>query len=263
MIGREIDPDRLARRPVTGCLKDRRTRQPAMGEQRCLAKPRLTCLGHDLRRHARQFAEQDILAPQRQRHQRGARFHHLKAELPRDVVGIARGTHLRNGRPAGRHHQRGGAAVADGKQPVRMAHRGIGDVAAHLHIALRAFFQQHGDDLPGRTVAEQLPQRLFVPGDAMAFHQIEEVARGISAERGFREVRVLRQVPIRRGVDIGEIAPPAAGNQDLLARLSGTFQHHHPFAELACAPCGHQARRAAAQNDRIVIHTRRLAVKEP
>ena len=33
-------------------------------------------------------------------------------------------------------------------------------------------------------------------------------------------------------MEVGEVAPPAAGNQDLLARSFGFFEHHHPLAAL-------------------------------
>jgi len=40
---------------------------------------------------------------------------------------------------------------------------GDGPAERNPRTALRAFFHQHGDDLAGGAVAEQLPQRLLVP----------------------------------------------------------------------------------------------------
>ena len=53
--------------------------------------------------------------------------------------------------------------------------------APDIDAALRAFVEQHGHDLPRRSVAEQLAQRLFMKSDAMGVHQFAhfngEVAR--------------------------------------------------------------------------------------
>ena len=72
-----------------------------------------------------------------------------------------------------------------------------------------------------------------MPGDAMAFDQGDEILRAVSAQRRFGEMRIGRQIAIRRGVDIGEIAAPAARNQDLLARFISPLDQQHPPPALA------------------------------
>src|SRR3546814_18252960 len=86
--------------PIAARLEDRRPRQAAMGEQRGLAERRLAGARLDRRRDARQFAEQHILAAQRQRDERRTRLEHFQTELPRQE----------NGRAAGR--ERGGRYVS-------------------------------------------------------------------------------------------------------------------------------------------------------
>jgi hypothetical protein len=46
-------------------------------------------------------------------------------------------------------------------------------------------------------VAEQLPQRLFVPGDAVALDQREKVLRRVAAQRRLGEMRVGGEIAVR------------------------------------------------------------------
>src|SRR3546814_16382877 len=69
-----------------------------------------------------------------------------------------------------------------------------------------------------RTVAEQLAERLFVPGDAMGVDQRDEIGGGVARQRRLGEMRVRRQKAIGGGVDVGEVAAPAARDQYLLAQ---------------------------------------------
>ena len=64
------------------------------------------------------------------------------------------------------------------------------------------------DDLCGRPVAEELAQGSFVIGDAVAVHQSDEIARGVAAERGNTELRILRQEMLGRGLAVCEVASP-------------------------------------------------------
>jgi hypothetical protein len=90
----------------------------------------------------------------------------------------------------------------------------------HLDPTLAAFLHQHRDDLPGRAVAEELPERLLVPGDAVALDQREEIPLGIAAERRLGEMRVLGEEVLRPRPGVGEVAAPAARDEDLLAGFS-------------------------------------------
>jgi hypothetical protein len=83
---------------------------------------------------------------------------------------------------------------------------------ADLHAGCVTFREQHGDDFAGGAVAEELAQGFFVPGDTVAVDEGEEVARGVAGEGGTGEVGVGGEEAVRGGVQVGEIATPAAGN---------------------------------------------------
>ena len=83
----------------------------------------------------------------------------------------------------------------------------------------------------------------------MPLHHVEEVARRVACERGAAEVLIGRQEPLRPAVQIGEVAAPAAGNQDLLAGLARMVQHHHAAPVPPGGECAHQAGGAGAQDD--------------
>ena len=65
-------------------------------------------------------------------------------------------------------------------------------------------------------------------------------------------MRVGREKTFRRRVDIGEIAAPAAGDQDLLADPLGVLDEQHPATALTGNGRTHQSGGAAAKNDDIV-----------
>ena len=90
------------------------------------------------------------------------------------------------------------------------------------------FVQQHGDDLARRAVAEQLPQGLLVPGDAVLIHQGDKVVLGVAGKRGNAEMWIVGKEPIRLGIQIGEIAASAAADQDLLAGMVRVIEQQHP-----------------------------------
>ncbi len=87
----------------------------------------------------------------------------------------------------------------------------------------------------------------------MAFHQLHEILRAIAAQRRLGEVRVGGQVAVGRGVEVGEIAAPAAGNQDLAARLAVVIQQQHAPPALPGGRRAEQARRARAQHDGVIV----------
>ena len=64
---------------------------------------------------------------------------------------------------------------------------------ARLHLG-----QQHADDVLGAVVAEELAERLFVPGDAVLFDQRDEVVRRVARQR-----RLGRNAGSRRGNSSG------------------------------------------------------------
>ena len=235
-----------------------------MGEQQRLVEPRLAATHDRIDRDAGQILElRQQRRVERQRHQRRARRHDLEAELLGDLVAESARSHFRNRRAAGRDHQRAAAKLAlighHDKAVFVFRDRGDAHAQPQLRMGLAAFLQQHVDDLPRRAVAEQLPARLLVPGDAVALDQRDEVALGVAAQRRTAELRIVRQKIRRAGVQIGEIAAPAAGDANLLGRVPRLLQHQHRASALAGDAGAHQARGARPENDDVVAIRVRMA----
>src|SRR5437868_5943981 len=112
-------------------------------------------------------------------------------------------------------------------------------------LALRA---QHVDDLHGAAIAEELAQRLLVPGDAMAFHERDEIPRRVALERRAAERGIGREVIRMRCVEVGEVATAAAGNSDLLADLLVVIDEQDPAAPLPRRGGAHHARGPGADD---------------
>src|SRR5690606_31567660 len=64
-------------------------------------------------------------------------------------------------------------------------------------------------------------------------------------------MRVLREEVARARAEIGEIAPPASGNADLLARRLRMVEHEHASAARSRMDSAHHARSARAEDDGI------------
>ena len=227
-----------------------------MGEKCRLAEGRLAGAGDDVGRDAGQITEQRLVAAERQRDQRRAGLNDLVAEAAGQSVREIGGADLGDRRAAGGDDERrgGGGAVADGDAEAavgmvdladRMTER-VGDAAGV------AFGAEKVDDLAGRAVAEQLAERLFVPGDAVATDQGDEIGRRIAAERGLGEMWIGRKVAIGRGAEIGEVAAPAAGNQDLAARFLIVIDQQHAPTALAGDRGAHHPGAAGTEDDRVI-----------
>ena len=79
---------------------------------------------------------------------------------------------------------------------------------------------QHGDDVLGGIVAKELAQCFLVPRDAVCIDQCDEIPLRIARQRRFGEMWVGADEGLWIGVQIGEVAAPAARNADLLARCA-------------------------------------------
>ncbi len=97
-----------------------------------------------------------------------------------------------------------------------------------------------------------------MPGDAVGVHKREEVPLGVAAERRLREMRVLGQEAAGLGPGVGEVAPPAARDEDLLSGLVGVVDHQHARPRLPGRRRRQQPRPAGAKDDRVVVHARVL-----
>src|SRR5581483_7104259 len=220
-----------------------------MSEQHGLAEPRFAAARHDLERNAGKLRHLEG-----ERHQRRPRLGDPEAEPPRGIMRETRSAHLRDGKAAGRQHNAsrieiiviGGDAEAIGFLDRRDA---MGD--PDIDARRGAFGQHHRHDLPCRAVAEKLAQGLLVPGDAMLVDQRDEIVLRVAGQRRFAEVRVLRQERAGIRVQIGEVAAPAARDQDLLADLLGVIEQQHTATALAGAHRAHQAGRSGTNEDDI------------
>ncbi len=194
-----------------------------------------------------------------QRHQGGAGFRQRDAKLlcqPVTEIGCA---HFGDRFSSRRHHQRAAFQDFAGRQLQRKAIRGffdILDLGAQPQLDARLFHlgQQHVDDLARRAIAEQLAQGLFMPVDAVALHQGDEIRSAIAAERRNAEMRIGRKKLRRGGMEIGEIASSAAGDPDLLARRLCGFQHQNLAAALTGHSGAHHACRTRTDDDDIEVH---------
>ena len=94
--------------------------------------------------------------------------------------------------------------------------------------------------------------RFLVPGDAVLFDQRNKIVLGVSAQRRMAEPRIVGQKIRRRGVQIGEIAPPAAGDADFFSRMPRLLEQQHRAPALAGDSGAHQARGTGAEDDDVM-----------
>ena len=92
----------------------------------------------------------------------------------------------------------------------------------------------------------------------MFFDEAHEVGRRIAGERRLGEVWIGRKKILRAGVQVGEIAAAAAGDQDFLADAVRAFEHQNAPPALARFHGTHQPGGAGSENDDVVfpIHAR-------
>ncbi len=83
---------------------------------------------------------------------------------------------------------------------------------------------EHGDDVLRGAVAEELAEGLLVVRDAVLLDQGDDVGGREAGEGGFGEVRVRGEEVFGAGVDVGEVAAAAAGDEDLLADAVGVIE---------------------------------------
>ena len=265
---------RVPRRPETGHLQHGRAGEPPVGDQQGLREGAAAGFRAHLRADPAEFRQPRLVGGlQRERHQPGAGGQHLQAEPIRHPVGEGTGAQGGNGQAAGGDHQtlaaklaaRGAQAEAalvrvrlrratGGALPhgpvIDVGHRGV---QTHFGAGPLAFGEQHLKNRLAGGIAEQLARRLFHMADAVPFHHLHEMPGAVAVERRLAEVRVGGYEVVRGGVQVGEIAAPAAGHQDLLAGLIGVVQHQHRAAAVTGAGGAHQTRRAGADYHHIIV----------
>ena len=205
-----------------------------------------------------------VLLGKGQRHEARALIDQPQAEPAGDVVAHAGRAHLRDRASAGRNHhlpRRDRAARRLDREPRRhlphARHRGVQPQLCPAHAV-----QQHVDHLPGLPVAEKLPQRLFMPRDTRPIDQRHEILRRVARKRRGAEPRRLRQEPLARRGQIGEVASPPARDPDLLARPPRLVQNQHPPPRPGQPARAEKPGRARAEYDDIPsFHPRHLPAR--
>src|SRR5271157_5870792 len=90
----------------------------------------------------------------------------------------------------------------------------------------------------------------------MLVDETNEVFRCIAGQRGLGKMRIGGKKVLGCGAAVGEVAAPAAGDEDLLADAVGPFQDHYFAAVFARLDGAHQPRGTGSQNDGVecVLH---------
>ena len=236
-----------------------------MGEQNVLAKADAVARDFRIDRHPRQIAQPlQSLQPvwiEAERNQRRSRRDDADAELPGDPIAERRRPDLRHRQAAGSDHQRARsqlAAVGAYREARRVARgpRHADDTARDkpLNPGLAALVAKHGDDLRRRAVAEQLPELFFMPRDAVAVDQRDEVRGRVPRERRATEFGIARQKIGRRAMDVGEVAAAATRDPDLLADDREMLDQRHPAAAPRGSRGAHHACGTGADDDNVEFH---------
>ena len=105
--------------------------------------------------------------------------------------------------------------------------------------------------LGSRTVAEQLTQGLFMPGDASPVEARDKIPLAVAFQRRQGKARVLRQEAVSRDAGVGEIAAPAARDANLFARSPAMFDHKHAPPAPSGLDRGKHACRPGADDDAV------------
>ena len=169
-----------------------------------------------------------------------------KAETAGEVEAEAGGADLGYGQAAGGDDERlGFERAVVGLEVEAVGARDVGHFGLEADGGARgvAFGEEHGDDLAGGAVAEELAEGLFVPGDGVTVDEVDEVLRGVAGEGGAAEAGIVGPEAVGVGMQIGEVAATAAGDEDLFAGLAGVIEHEDAAAAAGGGGGGHQPRR--------------------
>ena len=127
------------------------------------------------------------------------------------------------------------------------------DACGELNVGVGggALGEEHVEDVVGGAVAEELAEGFFVPGDAVFFDEGEEVLRGEAGERGFGKVRVGGEEVFRAGVEVGEVASPAAGDEDFFAGAVGVLEDEGAASAAAGFEAAHETSGSGSEDENV------------
>jgi hypothetical protein len=127
-------------------------------------------------------------------------------------------------------------------------------VQPHLDARVGAFVFEQLDNRLRAVVTEELPVFPLVPRDAVSLDQREEILRRAAREGGLQEVGAAARDVVRGcGPEVGEIAPSAAGDENLVSEPRLVFEHENAPSAPAGRLSAEQPRGAPANDDGIVI----------
>ncbi len=228
-----------------------------MGEKQCLVKAGPGIGDADRQGGAGKRGKPFVRECERYKGRAG--FGDAMAKAGGDVIGEARGAHGRDrSAPRGEDEIAGCDRVADAVAVERGGELGavmreVGEAGGEPEGGTRVshFGTQHIDDLNGFAVAEELAQGFFMIRDVVARDQIDKIPLGISGERRTGEMRIGRQEIVRAAMQVGEIAAPAAGDADFLARFFGLINDQRVRPRMGRA---HHAGGTGTEDESVDLH---------
>jgi hypothetical protein len=250
--GSEIDLQCFAFFPIAGGLQDCWAAEAAVGEEHFFAEGGVPRRGDDFGGDAGEVAVAFAIGRVKDEgDQSGAGLHDVQTELAGEIVAEAGGAHFGDGDSTCGDDKRGRAIFdcigADGEGGVAADFADFG-VHDDFYIGIAAFGFEHGDDLRGGVVAEELAEGFFVVGNSVLLDEGDEIGWGVAGKGGLGEVRIFGEEVLRLGVKIREIAAAAAGDQDFLAHFFGAFEEHDAATALAGFDGAHETGCAAAED---------------
>ena len=90
-----------------------------------------------------------------------------------------------------------------------------------------------------------------MPGDVVLGHERQKIRRRIAAQGAAAEMRIFGQEVLRRCARVGEIAAPAAGDENFCTGLGIMVEQQHPLGPRARRDGAHETRRTGADYDDI------------
>ena len=219
--------------PVGGDLQDGGAAEAAVGDEDLFAEGgwggagalgalavAMTSAERPVRSHQRAL----FCGVEDERDERGAGGDDVEAELVGDLVAEGGGAHLGDGEAAGGDDDGVGVEGAGGGLDAEVRRRCVTEMMRVPRrvwtLACGALALEHGDDVVGGAVAEELAEGFFVVGDAVLFDEGDDVGWGVAGEGGLGEVGVFGEEVFGAGVEVGEVAAASAGDEDFFAGLS-------------------------------------------
>lgn len=132
---------------------------------------------------------------------------------------------------------------------------GDGASCSDLDCTFCTFFEENADDVGGRVCRRECALSSFDDeGKASALEEIErflnaELSKG--GEKELRRIAVVCEENLDVELGVGDVAPSAARNRELLSAFSILFEDEDSFAEVSGSTSSHKTGRTAADDDHV------------